>query len=62
MSDQDLFSQMVGAINKAGQIANDTRLSAQDRDAAGRIRDGLSAFKGASFQFRDWQPAAVPKA
>ena len=59
MNDLDLFAQLVNAINKADAISQDTRLSAQDRDAAARIRNGLTAFKSASFQFRDWQPSST---
>ncbi|EHP42306.1 hypothetical protein OR16_15294 [Cupriavidus basilensis OR16] len=57
MNDQDLFSQLVSAISTADKIAADTRLAAKDRDTAGRIREALKVWKGAAFQFKDYQPA-----
>lgn len=55
---QDVFALIVGAISTADAIARDPRLTAADRDAAGRIRDALRAWKSPAFRLRDWRPAA----
>ncbi|MFV8595074.1 hypothetical protein [Ralstonia pseudosolanacearum] len=58
VDEHNLFALIVAASNTADAIANDLRQTASDRDAAGRIREALKVWRGASFNFRDWQPAA----
>lgn len=62
VDENNLFALVAAASNTADKIANDIRQTAGDRDAAGRIRDGMKAFKAATFAFRDWTPAAKPTA
>ncbi|HDR9161789.1 TPA: hypothetical protein QDB28_002157 [Burkholderia vietnamiensis] len=57
VDEKNLFALISAAFNTADEIASDTRQTAGDRDAAGRIRDGLKAFRSAAFRFRDWTPA-----
>ncbi|QOK96850.1 hypothetical protein HF909_10685 [Ralstonia pseudosolanacearum] len=59
MTDLDLFSRLTATMSLADQIADDTRLTAKEREIAALMRDSLKSWRGAAFKFREWQPAAV---
>lgn len=62
MNDLDLLSRLTATMSLADQIADDTRLTAKEREIAALMSNALKSWRGAAFRFREWQPAAVVKA
>lgn len=57
----NVFALVAQAAATADAIANDSRQTATDRAVAGCLRDAMKAWRGASFQFKDWQPPVTTK-
>lgn len=52
----DLFSLLIQAIKESERLADDSKLSPIDRQAAKALNDALKALRGTAFRFRDLAP------